>query len=1004
MIGYMACPDSVRLLVDRFEKHRDDYTSGKYNETQLRREFLDPLFEALGWDVSNRNGYAEAYKEVIHEDAVKINGSTKAPDYSFRIGGTRKFFVEAKKPAVNVKDDAAPALQLRRYAWSAKLPLGIVSDFEEFAIYDTRVRPSKNDRATAARVALYSFKDYLTRWDEIAAIFSKESILNGAFDRFADASSSKKGTTEVDEAFLKEIETWRASLARAIANRNPDLTQQELNFAVQRTIDRIVFLRICEDRGIEKYGRLKDAVLEGPVYQNLVALFREADEKYDSGLFHFQKEKEDSEPPDTLTPRIAIDDKPLKEIIVNLYYPESPYEFSVVSADILGYVYEQFLGKVIRLTADHHAKIEDKPEVKKAHGVYYTPTFIVDFIVRRTLGPLVDGKTAKQVAKLKVVDPACGSGAFLIGAYQFLLDWYREWYVKDGAEKHANSKSPALYRNAVGEWRLTTAERKRILLDNIFGVDIDPQAVEVTKLSLLLKVLEGESHETLRQLKLFHERALPYLGRNIKCGNSLIGPDFYAVEGASELSVEQKVKINAFDWGLEFGSVAGAAGFDAVIGNPPYVRMEEFKEVKSYLKRKYTSHEERADLYVYFVEKGHNLLKKNGRFGIIVSNKFLRAKYGKPLRDFIADNAIVDTVVDFAGLPVFKHATVRTIVLLTTKGTRKKYSFEYVAPITVEKFGEVEHSLLSVEQAIDKSGVAIDSDSLKNSVWSFAGADTEELMGKIGQNSILLQEYCAGKICMGIKSGLTGAFVIDRGTHDKLVAQSKASAEILKPFLNGRDIRRYLIEPKDLYLVYTYHGIDIKKYPAVEDHLRPFKDKLIKRATKQEWYELQQPQKKFSDYLEGPKIVFPDIATEPRFAMDEKGYYGSNTMYFIPVVDYYLLALLNSRLGAFYFKQVCAGLEGKSETYLRFFGQYLEGFPVHEIEHGESGDKDKLTGLAKRISALQKELSLLRTDHEKDAIRRQIEAADKEINDTVYRLYKVSETEISLIEGSGKSD
>ena len=607
----MSVPEEVLELVDRFDRNREAYLSGQYNETQLRREFLDPFLEALGWDVNNRQGYAEAYKDVIHEDAIKIG----APDYCFRIGGTRKFFVEAKKPSVNLKDDISPAFQLRRYAWSSKLPLSVLTDFEEFAVYDCRIKPVQTDKASTGRVLYLTFNEYAQRWDDIASIFSREAVLKGSFDKYAETGKNKKGTAEVDDAFLKEIESWRDLLARNIALRNPGLSQRELNFAVQRVIDRIIFLRISEDRGIEEYGRLM-ALLNGTnVYRRLLDIFRNADERYNSGLFHFQKEKGRPELPDELTPSLAVDDKHLKDIIKRLYYPESPYEFSVLPADILGHVYEQFLGKVIRLTSGHRAIVEEKPEVRKAGGVYYTPTYIVDYIVKNTVGKLLGdgghdnpssllpldkgrkgGVTPKDASKIRILDPACGSGSFLLGAYQYLLDWHRDWYVNNDPQKWATGRSPVLYQAQGGGWHLTTAEKKRILLNNIYGVDIDSQAVEVTKLSLLLKVLEGENNQTLeRQLRFFHERALPDLGNNIKCGNSLIGPDFYDNDlfkshqdhaGKNHPSVsplakgglkgghgifdeEERYRINVFDWNAEFPEIMKAGGFDAVIGNPP---------------------------------------------------------------------------------------------------------------------------------------------------------------------------------------------------------------------------------------------------------------------------------------------------------------------------------------------------------------------------------------------------------------------------------------------------
>ncbi len=360
----------------------------------------------------------------------------------------------------------------------------------------------------------------------------------------------------MDAAFLAEIERWRDLLARNIALRNPGLSQRTLNFAVQPTIDRIIFLRICEDRGIEPYGTLLSLPNGAQVYARLVQLFRRADDRYNSGLFHFGEEKGRGEPPDTLTPGLAIDDKVLRDILKNLYYPDSPYEFSVLPADILGQVYEQFLGKVIRLTAGHQAKVEEKPEVRKAGGVYYTPTYIVDYIVQQTVGKLLEGKRPGPqggVSKLRILDPACGSGSFLIGAYQYLLDWHRDQYLADGPERWASGRTPRIFQSRHGDWRLTTDERKRILLNNIYGVDIDPQAVEVTKLSLLLKVLEGEDEQTLgQQLALFPERALPDLASNIKCGNSLIGPDFYDGRQLALLDEDEALRINVFDWQAAF--------------------------------------------------------------------------------------------------------------------------------------------------------------------------------------------------------------------------------------------------------------------------------------------------------------------------------------------------------------------------------------------------------------------------------------------------------------------
>ena len=285
----------------------------------------------------------------------------------------------------------------------------------------------------------------MTKWDEIAAIFSRDAVLKGSFDQYAEGLKGKKGTMEVDDAFLQEIERWRDLLARNIALRNPDLQVRELNYAVQMTIDRIVFLRICEDRGIEREDQLQELLEGEQVYERLCQLFRQADSRYNSGLFHFSAEKGQSSSPDDLTLCLKIDDKVLKDIISDLYYP-SPYVFKEIPADILGQVYERFLGKVIRLTAGHQAKVEEKPEVRKAGGVYYTPTYIVDYIVKNTVGKLLEGKTPKEAANLKILDPACGSGSFLLGAYQYLLDWHMKWYSEHDPETLAKGEKPPIYQ------------------------------------------------------------------------------------------------------------------------------------------------------------------------------------------------------------------------------------------------------------------------------------------------------------------------------------------------------------------------------------------------------------------------------------------------------------------------------------------------------------------------------------------------------------------------------
>jgi len=1083
----ISCPPEVLTLVQNFHEHADAYKSGKYNETQLRQQFLNPMFEALGWDLANKSNTAEAYKDVVHEDAIKIGQETKAPDYCFRIGGTRKFFLEAKKPSVYIKEEIAPAFQLRRYAWSAKLPLSILCDFEEFAVYDTRIKPDKNDKASTARILYLTYKDYSEKWHEIASVFSKEAVLKGSFDKYAESTRLKKGTATVDDAFLTEIEDWRGLLARNIAIRNPDLSQRELNFAVQRTIDRIVFLRICEDRGIENYGRLQALQNGTNSYRRLVQLFSQADDRYNSGLFHFQKEKGRHEEPDTLTTKIEIDDKPLKEIIKRLYYPESPYEFSVLSADILGQVYEQFLGKVIRLTAGHQAKVEEKPEVRKAGGVYYTPKYIVDYIVKNTVGRLlgvgdrgsgggngdtniqgsgslagsdelngrgissdenvsegrnlwidqpnsagssfntgqhsggsqpeikkgisssriysagitggagntfadspqagvsakaglgqsvgnnptswtVDQRSAslsptpdprqltpKEASKLKILDPACGSGSFLLGAYQYLLDWHRDWYAENDPKKWVTGKNPPLYQAQGGDYRLTTAERKRILLNNIYGVDIDSQAVEVTKLSLLLKVLEGENSQTL-QSTFIHERALPDLGDNIKCGNSLIGPDFYQQQ--TMLDDEERYRVNVFDWKKEFthifslspreGEGRGEGGFDAVIGNPPYGATYGEKEA-NYFQNRYKVFSGVKDVYTCFIDRSLSLLNKNGRHSFIVPSAWLGGPDYKRLRELLLPYQIESIIL----LPfdVFRDAYVDTTVFVISKQTAKSGHAVHT------------HVYPKKEKLVVIDLTSNNYKAIPQSEWE--GTEDKKFILDLGTVHLL------DKIRRQTPFTFADAMEIKRGVlFDKAMLTKKKTGANSYRYFEG-DVYRYQLN-------------------LVAEQWIEFNDKMKERPREIIWFE-------------GPRILLRRLVNRRQrmmasFAID--AFITNKNLYSILAKDSSLniaavLGVMNSRLISYlYINQVT---QATKDDFPQVTIKDVLSLPFPPLSRDKTSH-DNMVSFVEQMISFNKQLPDAKTDHEKTALQRQIDATDQQIDQLVYELYGLTEEEVKIVE------
>ncbi len=936
-----TAPEGVGELVERFESNLNSYTSAKYNETQLRREFIDPLFELLAWDVSNSRGYAEAYKDVIHEDAVKVAGRTKAPDYGFRIGGERKFFVEAKAPHRNLKNDPEPAFQLRRYAWSAKLSLSILTDFEEFAVYDTRIRPFKTDKSTTARVLYLRFTDYRDHWGEIASTFSRDAVLTGALDAYAESNKAKRGTAEVDEAFLQEIEGWREALARNLALRNPNISLRLLNTTVQRTIDRIVFLRICEDRGIEPYGQLRDLLDGTDLYQRLAQLFISADERYNSGLFHFREEPGRSEPPDSQTLTLKIDDKILRNIVSHLYYPDSPYEFSVFSADILGQVYEQFLGRVIRLTRGLHAKVEEKPEVRKSGGVYYTPTKVVDYLVQSTVKVLLEEAcTPRKAASLRVLDPACGSGSFLIRVYQLLLDWHLAWYHANDIEKYARGRSAKVYQGPGGQWHLTTAERKRILTNTVFGVDIDPQAVEVTKLSLLLKVLEGESADRLEsQLTLFRERALPDLGNNIKCGNSLVGTDFFSKHQLELFDEEEAYRINAFDWESEFPQIFASGGFSAVIGNPPYLSFSGRQaialddELREYFVRQFpdsgwlTSHG-------FFIAKAHALSKR--MVGFIVPDQVGHLEGYSPIRAVAAGTSSL-VAVRYWGENVFPGVVTPALTFVTDRAYRGASRVE-----TSDGQSTV-HEIIGGAPWIPQSPHV-------------------ELIDKLRAQAESLDKCYAD---LGVHTG---------NCSKKLILSFDDAPENSVPVLEGKQVGRYVCR-------------------------RPAKVlRLDYKASKGEYFTIRPIER----YRSAP-FVIRQTASHPIVGPRQHADYFRNSLLALyPPTDgrdvRFVVAILNSRLMRYAYR--VAVREAAQKAFPQVKVRSLRSLPIRAIDQECKQDKknhDLLVSRVDQLIGLHALVETATTAHDRQVISRQILGLNREVDRLVEHMYGLSEAEVAQV-------
>lgn len=651
----MAARAVVRELVDRYEHDRTSSGGVKKSLKYVRK-----LLELLSWDTGHFGDLTEHGGVLAKEYAlISVAGEERRPpQYSLRIDGMRKCFVGVLSPDIELREERVSALQLRRFAWSAGLPASFIANFRELSLYDGRVRPEREDGAGIARVVHVDYTRYEDRWDEIEALLSKKAIETGSWEHALGNAEEAAQSPSVDRAFLDDISEWRRLLAKSISAKNPTISIEALSAAVQSVIDRIIFLRICEDRGIEPYGQLRVLQRSNNVNKELDALFARADARYNAGLFRARPEKMVS----------AIgDDETLKRILSRLYYPESPYEFSVIGADIMGQIYESFLGQVLARSPQGEITLEWKPERRKSSGVYYTPAHVTNYVVRGTVAKLCEGRSPDEVSQLRVLDPACGSGSFLLAAYQYLLDWHHSRYVADSSRQ----KKDALQRIHRG-YQLTIEERARILRNNIFGVDIDAQAVEITKLSLLLKVLEGAGAKQRQQFVLVPSYQLPNLDGNIQVGNSLVKRDFHQADG---LSGGDAHTFAPFDYPSAFPEVFARhpPGFDAVIGNPPYISyagrqaVHLPKHVRAYFKDMYEGFEW-PSAHVLFMERSVKDLSRRYVSFIVPDQVGHLSDYAR-LRDVVTRSGGLFEVV-YWGEKVFKGVVTPALTFIFDKAFR----------------------------------------------------------------------------------------------------------------------------------------------------------------------------------------------------------------------------------------------------------------------------------------------------------------------------------------------
>lgn len=912
----------IQKLLEKYQRVSEAGKIKSYNEAQTRNEFIEPLFEFLGWDMRNLT----TDNEVTTEESI----SGGRVDLAFRLGNIPVMFLEAKAMKVDL-DEWKWAEQAINYSWNKSVTWAILTDFESIKIFNAEIPPKNISQNLFIEI---NCQDYINRFDQLW-LLSKESFEQNLLNREAQKWGKLTTRKQVGEKLFEDLMSWRILLTKDF-KKQYNLTDEELDEGVQRILDRLIFIRTAEDRKIEPNVLL--GISRGGKanpYKQLVKVFRDFDEGFNSKLFalHYCEEWKAS-------------DKVITEVIKGLYETNDGYryDFSVISADVLGGIYEQYLGYV------HGRKSEERQKSKrKSQGIYYTPKYIVEFIIKETLGEVLKNTKPKDISSIKVLDPACGSGSFLIAAYDKIL----ETLTKQNPQTSLFAKFD-------------------ILKDNIYGVDLDTQAVEIAQLNLLLKVLSQKTK-------------LPTLQHNLRMGNSLIS--------------EGDAQYKPFNFGTEFKEVIEQGGFNVIIGNPPYIKEYTNRSAFDGLHDS-PYYQGKMDIWTLFACRAIDLLKAGGYFSFIAPNNWLTNAGASIFRNKILSEGQITKFVDFGDFKVFKDAGIQTMILVFKKGKPKKSYQTTFAKITNKNIGKdavnlfLQSNLKAGNSGITKFDATINPKQLTGKNLVFANQTNDDILNKIEAKKNF--ELTEKEVAQGIVAAPDKYFIVD-----DLSIFNKKEQEFIKPFYTST--AKYTFAKTNSYIFYlcdkNFHGKDINDYPNIKNHFEPFKKLLkeakIKYGTPDKPYFYLHREREEYFFQKGPRIAGQARTAFPSFLYTEEEYYGSRAMYFIKTDRInlkYLTGLLNSRLSYFWLKN-----KGKQLGDLL----QIDKGPLLNVPLLRPDEKiqDKIALLVEKAIKLYQDFRNTSTNTDKwHSLKNEIQKLEQEIDKAIYKLYRLTNEEIKTIE------
>ncbi|MBI4700275.1 MAG: Eco57I restriction-modification methylase domain-containing protein [Deltaproteobacteria bacterium] len=1002
-VGKQQARDTVARLVREFREVAADHALNGAAEAQART-WIERLLVGFGWDPADprqveqeRTIRGRAARLIAREGAVH-----RRPDYALVVGGKRAVYVDAKRFDVDIRECEQAAYQVRIYGWSEGMTLSYLCDFEELAIYDCRLKPSPDDRADVGRVLYLRCDEYLDHFDLLWEYFGREALESGSLLRRHPPEEKPRGHKPLDEDFEEQLSHWRREIAKSIVRYGKQRDPKIVSAAAQRILDRIIFLRFCEEIGLEEFGTLRTfGRSEDGFWPEFVEQTERRWRRVYDGILFPATEEDDPTGVETHLREWWLKGRIFRDLTQELYWPK-PYCFDVIPLELLGGIYERYLGKRLRIVGGG-IDDEHKPEYQRTKGAVYTPGWIVKRVVDKTLAPLAADRSPDALLALRVLDPACGSGSFLLGVFDFLeravLDWCRAHAGSAEARRHAIAERDTL--------RLTPATARALIDQCIYAVDIDPEAVEVARMSLALRYVERTAYDEADE----PADMLRGIGRNIKQGNAIVGPEL----GGLALDVAAIREVMPFDWRSEkhgFGAVLGAGGFDAVVGNPPYIEVKRYREwmpaMYRYLKEAgayQTAAQGKTDIAMPFIERGVSLLGLGGRLGFIVQNRFFKTDYGELTRHWLRVNRLLAEIEDFRDVQVFAGRTTYTAILTLQQGSPQ---------IRYRTFAD--RAAAEVGQASVDYRIAVDR--IDDSIWSFEDPELTALHQELCRRHGALGQHRGVEITVGLQtlwgklyqiapSELTSRSVRGVNGLGETVSLDRGA---LRPLCRNRGFYPFRPDNADAWVVFPYEVREGEAreilWPEFEDrfprtaaylaeHRQELKKAVQVPAGAKRWHLYTRPQNLVQQTR--PKVLFPSTIEDTVAGLDPDGnvYQDNVRMQALwlaePAADLRAVcAVFNSSL----FSALARLKAGLSDAGWRQLNrQYAELVPFPLARLADQGLAAPLALLADRIQSLQEAWRGTRGEGATASVEAALACAWSELDRAVEDLYDLSRAE-----------